>query len=313
VNLALIFPGQGSQYAGMGKDLALWSGAARDTFQEADEALGFYLSRLCFEGPEEELRLTENTQPAILTVSTAAWRALGKVMDLDPLCVAGHSLGEYSALVCAGSLDFKEAVVAVRERGRAMQDAVPKGEGGMAALLGMEREEIIRICEAVSTPTALVTAANFNAPGQVVIAGHRAGVEAAMNLYRENGGKRAVELPVSAPFHTPLMESAARRMEEVLKDIWIDSPNSVLINNAEAVALEEGSLILQSLVRQITSPVLWEDSVATMVRMGVGAFVEVGPGKVLTGLVKRIDRGARAISFGAPEDLDSVKQCLEGE
>jgi [acyl-carrier-protein] S-malonyltransferase len=311
VTLALVFPGQGSQYVGMGKDLAQWSAAARDTFLEADEALGFNLGRLCFEGPEEDLRLTENTQPAILTASVAAWRALGAEVDLAPACVAGHSLGEYSALVAAGSIGFADAVTVVRERGRAMQQAVPAGEGAMAALLGMDRDQIIDICRTASTESVIVTAANYNAPGQIVIAGHKAGVLGAIDLYKERGGRRAVELPVSAPFHCALMEPAARRMEEVLRDIRIDSPNTVLINNAEGVAVSEATLVAPSLIRQVTSPVLWEDSVKAMVERGVTVFVELGPGKVLAGLTKRIDKQPAAVSFGAPEDLGSVVECLE--
>ena len=309
---ALVFPGQGSQYVGMGKDLAQWSKAAKDTFLEADEALGFGLGRLCFEGPEEDLRLTENTQPAILTASVAAWRALGSEVDLAPTCVAGHSLGEYSALVAAGSIGFTDAVTAVRERGRAMQKAVPAGEGAMAALLGADRDQITDICDTVSTDLVLVAAANYNAPGQIVIAGHRAGVLDAIDLFKERGGKRAVELPVSAPFHCALMEPAARRMEEVLREIRIDSPKTVLINNAEAVAVKDEALVAPSLVRQVTSPVLWEDSVKVMVERGVTVFVELGPGKVLAGLIKRIDKQPTAVSFGVPDDLRSVAQCLEG-
>ncbi len=309
---ALVFPGQGSQFVGMGKDLVQWSKAARDTFLEAGETLGFDLDRLCFEGPEEDLRLTENTQPAILTVSVAAWRALGSEVDLAPACVAGHSLGEYSALVAAGSIGFSDAVMAVRERGRAMQEAVPAGEGAMAALLGMDRDQIIDICDTVSSDSVLVAAANYNAPGQIVIAGHRAGVLGAIDLYKARGGKRAVQLPVSAPFHCALMEPAARRMEEVLGDIRIDSPKIVLINNAEAVAVKEETQIVPSLIRQVTSPVLWEDSVKVMIKRGVTAFVELGPGKVLAGLIKRIDKQPTAVSFGAPENLRSVAQCLEG-
>ena len=309
---ALVFPGQGSQFVGMGKDLAQWSAAAKDTFLEADEALGFDLARLCFEGPEEDLRLTENTQPAILTASVAAWRALGSEMDLVPVCVAGHSLGEYSALVAAGSIAFTDAVTAVRERGRAMQEAVPAGEGAMAALLGMDRDQIIDICDTISSDSVVVAAANFNAPGQIVIAGHRAGVLGAIDLYKERGGKRAMELPVSAPFHCALMEPAARRMEEVLRDIRIDSPKTVLINNAEAVVVKEEAQIAPSLVRQVTSPVLWEDSVNMMVKRGVKAFIELGPGKILAGLIKRIDKEPTTVSFGAPENLRSVVECMEG-
>ena len=311
MTLALVFPGQGSQYVGMGKDLTRWSAAAKDTFLEADEALGFGLGRLCFEGPEEDLRLTENTQPAILTASVAAWRALGAEVDLAPVCVAGHSLGEYSALVAAGSIGFTDAVKAVRERGRAMQEAVPAGEGAMAALLGMERDQIIDICDTVSSDSVVVAAANYNAPGQIVIAGHRAGVLGAIDLYKERGGRRAVELPVSAPFHCALMEPAARRMEEVLKDIRIDSPKTVLINNAEAVAIKEEALVVPSLIRQVTSPVLWEHSVKAMVERGVTTFLELGPGKVLAGLIKRIDKQPAVVSFGSPEDLESVVECLE--
>ena len=312
MNYALVFPGQGSQHVGMGKELARWSTAARETFAQADEALGVPISRMCFEGPEEDLRLTENTQPAILTVSVAALRALGSEMDLAPTYVAGHSLGEYSALVAAGSLDFQDAVKVVRERGRAMQEAVPAGEGAMAALLGMDRDQVIKICAEVSHDPILVSVANYNAPGQIVIAGHRPGVLGAIDLYKERGGKRAVELPVSAPFHCALMQPAALRMEEVMKDIHIDSPKTVLINNAEAVAVDEAALVAPSLVRQVTSPVLWEDSVNTMVKDGVKAFVELGPGKVLTNLIKRIDKGSAAVSFGLPEDLGAVNQCLEG-
>jgi [acyl-carrier-protein] S-malonyltransferase len=309
---ALVFPGQGSQFVGMGKELSSWSEKARETFAEADDALGFKISRICFDGPEEELRLTENTQPAILTVSIAALRALASEMALSPMCVAGHSLGEYTALVAADSIDFADAVRAVRERGRAMQEAVPAGEGAMAALLGMDRESVSGICSAVSTDSMLVAAANFNAPGQIVIAGHKAGVLAAIELFKERGGKKAVQLPVSAPFHCALMEPAAVRMEGVLGDIRIDSPKTVLINNAEAEAVQEAALIAPSLVRQITSPVLWEDSVKAMTSRGVELFIEIGPGNVLTGLIKRIDRQPAAVSFGAPEDLGLVKQCLEG-
>jgi [acyl-carrier-protein] S-malonyltransferase len=191
-----------------------------------------------------------------------------------------------------------------------MQEAVPAGEGAMAALLGMDREQIIDICTTVSTGSIIAAAANYNAPGQIVIAGHRAGVLAAIDLFKERGGKRAVELPVSAPFHCALMEPAARRMESVLGDIRIDSPKTVLINNAEAVAIAEAGLVKTSLVKQVTSPVLWEDCVKVMVEGGVTAFLELGPGKVLAGLIKRIDRQAQAVSFGSPDELTSVVECM---
>ncbi|MDF1536185.1 MAG: ACP S-malonyltransferase [bacterium] len=313
MSYALVFPGQGSQYVGMGRELVQWSEEARRTFEEADDVLGISLSGLCFDGPEEGLKLTENTQPAILTASVAALRALSARTNVAPAFVAGHSLGEYTALVAAGSLSFSDAVAAVRERGVAMQAAVPAGEGAMAALLGMDREDVLEVCREASAAGGVAAAANFNAPGQIVIAGHRSNVLAAMDLYRERGGRRAVELPVSAPFHCALMKPAARRMEEVLRDIHIDSPKTVLINNAQAKALTQSGQIVPSLIRQVTSPVLWEDSVRAMIGRGVTSFLEVGPGKVLTGLAKRIDKQAAAHSFASPEDIDGAVACLGGE
>jgi [acyl-carrier-protein] S-malonyltransferase len=296
----------------MGKDLAQWSAAAKETFQEADEALGYSISRVCFEGSEEELRLTENTQPAILTASVAAYRALEGHVRVVPVFVAGHSLGEYSALVTAGSLGFTDAVRAVRERGRAMQEAVPPGRGAMAALLGMERDQILSICDEASSEGGLVSPANFNAPGQIVVAGYREDVERAIEIYRERGGRKAVELPVSAPFHCALMEPAARRMEKVLADIHIDSPKTVLINNAKARPVSQARQGVPSLVAQVTSPVLWEDSIRAMAQKGVGVFLELGPGKVLTGLIRRIDAKAAVCPFGAPGDLDEATALVEG-
>ncbi len=310
MSYALVFPGQGSQFVGMGRELSQWSEAARQTFAEADEALGFPLSALCFDGPEEDLKLTENTQPAILTTSVAALRALAAEAEIAPAFVAGHSLGEYSALVAAGSIPFADAVLAVHERGLAMQAAVPAGEGAMAALLGMEPGDILELCRKASADGGVVSAANFNAPGQIVIAGNRKNVLAAIELYKEKGGRRAVELPVSAPFHCSLMEPAARRMEEVLGDIQIDSPKTVLINNAKASPLSEAGQIVESLISQVTSPVLWDDSVRAMISSGVTSFLEVGPGKVLTGLTKRIDKQATAQTFGTPEELDSALALL---
>ena len=295
----------------MGKDLIKWSGPAKQTFEEADDTLKSGLSTLCFEGPEEELKLTANTQPAILATSVAAFRALDSVVELSPSWVAGHSLGEYSALVAAGSISLADALWAVRERGKAMQEAVPQDEGAMAALIGMSGEEIESICSEISDDSGIVSPANYNSPGQIVIAGHRERVKRAMDMFRERGGKMAVELPVSAPFHCALMEPAARRMDHVLKDIVIDSPNTVLINNAEAHPLTTAGQIAPSLVRQVTSPVLWESSVRYMVGEGASAFIEIGPGKVLTGLIKRIDRGAKSAIFGSPEDLDAAVDLVE--
>ena len=311
MKLALLFPGQGSQFVGMGKALSRWSAQARDVFDEADDVLRYPLSRLCFEGPEEKLRLTENTQPAILAASIAAARALESHVSLAPSWVAGHSLGEYSALVTAGSFSLADALVAVRERGKAMQKAVGEGVGSMAALLGMGREEVEAICAEVTDDKGLVAPANFNSPGQIVIAGHREKVQAAMARFRERGGKRAVELPVSAPFHCRLMEPAAARLVRVLDDIAIDSPNPVLINNAGARPLDLAVQVAPSLIRQITSPVMWEDSIRFIIAEGADMLLELGPGKVLCGIVKRIDRGLRIQPFGTPEDLDAVVALVE--
>jgi len=313
VKFAFVFPGQGSQFVGMGQELSEWSAAAKEIFEEADDTLRFPISRICFEGPEEELRLTENTQPAILATSVAAYKALVSHVDAVPLYLAGHSLGEYSALVAAGSIGFADAVRAVRERGRAMQEAVPSDRGAMAALLGMEREEIFSICSEASLEEGLVSPANFNAPGQIVVAGFRENVLRAIEIFKERGGRKAVELPVSAPFHCALMEPAARRMEKVLADIRIDSPKTVLINNAEAVPVTQARQVVPSLVAQVTSPVLWEDSVNVMSKSGVGVFLELGPGKVLTGLIKRINGNAAVLPFGSPGDLDAAFALLEGQ
>ncbi len=309
--VALIFPGQGSQFVGMGKDLAEWSPVARHTMEEADETLDFFLSRMCFNGPEDDLKLTENTQPAILAVSVAAYRCLREQVDFSASFVAGHSLGEYSALVAAGSISFPEALKAVRERGRAMQEAVGPGEGAMAALMGLEKEKVLALCDELTDESGLVSPANFNSPGQIVIAGDRSKVEAALALFKDRGGKRAVQLPVSAPFHCGLMISAAEHMEGVLAQITIDSPKTVLINNAEASPLSLSDQIAPSLIRQITSPVLWEDSIRYLVGEGVDSFLEIGPGKVLAGLVKRIERDATALSFGISEEFDAAAALVE--
>ena len=311
MSLALVFPGQGSQFVGMGRELAQWSPVARETFEEADDTLRFALTKLLFEGPEEDLILTENTQPAILAVSVAGHRVLNSQVSLDPSFVAGHSLGEYSALVVGQSISFTDALMAVRERGKAMQEAVPPGMGAMAALMGMDRGDIEAICSEASDSEGLVSPANFNSPGQVVIAGTRDNVLRALDLFRDRGGKRAVELPVSAPFHCSLMEPAARRMEEVLADIFIDSPKTVLINNAGARPLTSAEDIRPSLVAQITSPVLWEDSVQRMVDEGVSDFLEIGAGKVLSGLIRRISRESAVQTFGQPEDLDAAAELVE--
>lgn len=300
---AFVFPGQGSQFAGMGKDLAENFPAARRVFEEADEALGFDLARLCFEGPEEDLKLTANTQPAILTVSIAALRALESETGISPDCAAGHSLGEYSALVCAGALDFADAVRTVRRRGIFMQEAVPVGVGAMAAVMGLEGEALEEVCRAAAQGE-IVSAANFNSPGQVVIAGHSGAVERAIALAREKGAKRALPLPVSAPFHCALMGPAGERLAAVLEGIEVKPPRIPVVTNVEAAPNVDSSRIRDLLVRQVSAPVRWEESVTAMAAMGVELFVEIGPGKVLAGLIKRI---AKTIPVQNVEDAASLK------
>lgn len=300
---AFVFPGQGSQFAGMGKDLAENFPAARRVFEEADEALGFDLARLCFEGPEEDLKLTANTQPAILTVSIAALRALESETGISPDCAAGHSLGEYSALVCAGALDFADAVRTVRRRGIFMQEAVPVGVGAMAAVMGLEGEPLEEVCRAAAQGE-IVSPANFNSPGQVVIAGHAGAVERAIALAREKGAKRALPLPVSAPFHCALMEPAGERLAGVLEGIEVKPLRIPVVTNVEAAPNGDSSRIRDLLVRQVSAPVRWEESVAAMAAMGVELFVEIGPGKVLAGLIKRI---AKTIPVQNVEDTASLK------
>ncbi len=293
---AFVFPGQGSQSPGMGKDLCETFPCAREVFDEADVALSFPLSKLCFEGPAEELTLTENTQPAVLTASIAALRVLedrGKRADI----VAGHSLGEYSAVVCAGGLSFADAVRVVRERGRFMQEAVPVGKGAMAAVLGLEAELVSRIC-VDTADSEVVSPANLNAPGQVVIAGHVAAVERASRLAQERGAQRVLRLPVSAPFHCALMKPARERLAVVLQGVEFRDLRVPLVNNVEAVAVTTAAEVRESLIRQVTSAVLWSKSVRELARLGVEAAVEVGPGRVLAGLIRRIDRSIQIQSIG---------------
>jgi len=309
MNTAFVFPGQGSQKVGMGK--ALWerSPEAREIFDKADAALGMNLSELCFEGPEEELRLTANTQPAILTVSIAALRAL-ESSGIRPDVVAGHSLGEYSALVAAGSLDFADAVTAVRRRGQFMQEAVPPGEGGMAALLGLGDDVVEEICRQASE-SGVCSPANLNSPGQIVIAGHRAAVERAVLLSKEKGVKRAVMLAVSAPFHCELMRPAALRLEPFLNDIEFRDLQVPLVTNAEASMIESGAEARRCLIAQMDSPVRWSESIKLLVDRGVKTFVEVGPGKVLSGLIRQISRESRLLHVEDSQSLDASLAALE--
>jgi [acyl-carrier-protein] S-malonyltransferase len=285
--IAFLFPGQGSQHAGMGKDLAENFPVARQVFEEANDALGVDLASLCFNGPEEDLKLTANTQPAILTTSIAALRVLETETGIAPNYAAGHSLGEYSALVCAGALNFADAVRIVRQRGTFMQEAVPVGTGAMAAILGLDQETLERVCQDAAQGQ-VVSPANFNSAGQVVIAGNTEAVDRAMSLAKENGAKRALPLPVSAPFHCSLMIPAGERLADVLAGIKIGDMTVPVITNVEATPNQDASRVCQLLVDQVSAPVRWEDTIACMIELGVERYIEIGPGKVLAGLVKRM-------------------------
>jgi [acyl-carrier-protein] S-malonyltransferase len=303
--LAFIFPGQASQYAGMGRDLAQNFPEAHAVFEEMDSVLNFPLSRLCFDGPEEELKLTENTQPGILAVSVAAFRVL-EARAVLPNCVAGHSLGEYSALVAAGALDFGPAVRLVRERGKYMQAAVPLGEGAMAAIMGLAPAEVIDICHRASNG-ALVSPANLNSPAQTVISGDAAAVKRAVELASQNGAKRAVMLPVSAPFHCGLMGPAQDRLEKDLLGTPFADLRFPLITNVDAEEITTGDEARQALIRQVSLPVRWEDSIREMLALGVTTFVEVGPGKVLSGLLRQIERSVHCFNV---EDSATLNAAL---
>ena len=304
--LAFLFPGQASQYCGMGRDLAANFPESKAVFDAADSALGFSITQTCFEGSEEALKLTENTQPAILTVSTAACRALaGK--GIVPDFVAGHSLGEYSALVAAGGVDFSAAVKLVRARGKYMQEAVPAGQGAMAAILGLSPTEVADICKKAAE-NDVVSPANLNSPEQTVISGSAAAVKRAVEIASQSGAKRAVVLPVSAPFHCALMMPAQQRLEKDLRATQFHALKIPLITNVDAEAITTGDEARDALIRQVTAPVRWLDSVREMIESGVTVFVEVGPGKVLTGLLRQIDRSVRVFNV---EDSASMQSTME--
>ena len=301
---AFIFPGQGSQYVGMGKELADHFSVARETFDEANDALGFDLRRLCFDGPEDALKLTANTQPSILTVSIAALRVLRAEVGWHADYLAGHSLGEFSALVAAEAMSFRDAVKMVRLRGQFMQEAVPVGAGGMAAVLGLERTQVEELCQRAAQGEVL-TPANFNSPGQIVISGAMKAIERGIIMAQEIGAKKAVLLQVSAPFHSPLMETAGQRLGIELAQIEINELKTPVVTNVEAEPNTSKDRVRDLLVRQVSSPVRWEDSMSCMITLGVERFVEIGPGRVLLGLLRRID-GTREMFH--LEDLASMEQ-----
>ena len=308
--IAFIFPGQGSQSVGMGKDLSDKFPVARQTFEEADEALGYKLSQVCFEGPEEQLRLTEITQPAILTVSIAAFRVLeGRAPK--PSFVAGHSLGEYSAHVASGTMTFAGAVRTVRNRGKYMQEAVPVGVGAMAAILGMELEKVAAVCQDAAQGE-VCSPANINSPEQIVISGHTAAVERGAKLADERGAKRAKVLPVSAPFHCSLMKPAQDRLEADLNALKTQKPVYPVACNVEASLVEDEMRARQTLIAQVTGAVQWEQSMRLLIEKGVQTFVEIGPGKVLCGLMRQIDRSKTCLNIGDEASLIKTLEQLKG-
>lgn len=304
--IALMFPGQGSQAPGMGQSLAQAFPVARETFEQADEALGFSLSKMCAEGPKEDLALTANTQPAILTVSVAAYRVLQQELELPVACALGHSLGEFSALVASGALDFQDAVRVVRARGEAMQAAVPAGVGAMAAVIGMEPASLEALCLSCSSESAQVSPANENGGGQIVVAGHSSAVGDLVAQAKAQGA-RAIPLRVSAPFHCSLMQPAAERLAQVLETVTVNEMRFPVIANVDAAPNRDPTKIKSLLVSQVTGRVKWEASVKRADALGVTRALEVGHGRVLAGLVKRIVPSLRIESCGSPADIDMLK------
>jgi len=304
MKLCFVFPGQGSQYVGMGKEISENFPEARKVFEEASVTLGYDVADMIFNGPADELNKTSRTQPCILTVSIAIHTLL-VMKGINPSVVAGHSLGEYSALVAAGVLSFRDAVKLTEKRGQFMQEAVPEGKGLMAAILGLQRNKVDEIC--LSLQSGYASPANYNCPGQIVIAGEKEAVEEAIRLAKEAGAKRAMPLAVSVPSHCTLMADASKRLGQLLEEIEFRNPVIPLVNNADAMFLNNVESIKGSLVRQLSSPLLWEDSIRVIADSGVKTFVEVGPGKVLSGLIKRIEGSARTFNV---EDMRSLEKTL---
>src|SRR5436309_3892750 len=307
-SIAFLFPGQGSQAVGMGKNLFEKYPIARQTFEEADEALGIKLSQLCFEGPEDQLRMTENTQPAILTVSVAAWRVLDE-KGIKPVFAAGHSLGEYSAHVAAQTISFSDAVRTVRNRGKYMQEAVPVGTGAMAAILGMSSEEVTAICSEAAEGE-VCEPANINSTEQIVISGDKHAVERATKLASDRGAKRAVMLPVSAPFHCSLMKPAQERLAGDLRALKLQNPAVPVVSNVDAALVNNAESSRDALIRQVTGAVKWEQSMRLLIASGVQTFVEVGPGKVLCGLMRQIDRSKTCLNVADETSLSKAVERL---
>jgi len=310
MGIAFLFPGQGSQSVGMGKALFEGFDVAREVFAEAERVLGWDVAKLCFEGPEAKLKQTAFTQPALLTASIAAWRALGAPID-SAMLVAGHSLGEFTALVAAGAISFADAVRIVHLRGQFMQEAVAEGKGAMAAIIGLKRESVEEICVLASSDSELVSPANYNGPSQIVLSGEIHAIQRAMTLASEKGAKRAIQLAVSVPSHSPLMKEACARLSEALEKIEGSDLQKPLINNLAAETVQTWKAAKDGLVDQLSSPLLWEETIVRMQDAGVDQFIEVGPGRVLSGLLKRIDRRAKVMPVEDPESVEKAVLLLK--